>query len=104
MYLEKYEPYNDVNEIDSIDVIETVIKSIKDPRLAWAVGSAVEHILRASQEETMQVELKKAVRYIGFALALIDVEKDVEFDDSDYEIQTTFNTDITNIGFELKEV
>ena len=96
--------YN-MGEVEVIDIIEGLIKDIDDGALGFNVGSSLKYILRSPYKENMCRDLNKAVWHFQRAIKILEdnctfesediVENEIE------DIQTTFNDDITNIGFEL---
>ena len=96
--------YN-MGEVEVIDIIEGLIKDIDDGALGFNVGSSLKYILRSPYKENMCRDLNKAVWHLQRAIKILEdnctfesediVENEIE------DIQTTFNDDITNIGFEL---
>ena len=96
--------YN-MGEVEVIDIIEGLIKDIDDPTVGFNVGQCLKYILRCPYKENMYRDLKKTEWYLQRAIKLLEDNYDFELQDvieDDIEdIQTTFNDDITNIGFEL---
>ena len=99
------EHYN-MGTVEVIDVIEGLIKDINDPTVGFNLGQSLKYILRCPYKENMYRDLKKADWYLQRALKILEDNYDFELQDvseDDIEdIQTTFNDDITNIGFELE--
>ena len=98
------EHYN-MGKVEVIDIIEGLIKDIDDPSVGFNVGQCLKYILRCPYKENMYRDLKKTEWYLQRAIKLLEDNYDFELQDvieDDIEdIQTTFNEDITNIGFEL---
>ena len=92
-------------EVEVIDIIEGLIKDIDDPSVGFNVGQCLKYVLRCPYKENIYRDLKKANWYLQRATKLLEDNYDFELQDvieDDIEdIQTTFNDDITNIGFEL---
>ena len=99
------EHYN-MGEVEVIDIIEGLIKDIDDPVVGFNVGQCLKYVLRCPYKENIYRDLKKADWYLQRAIKLLEDNYDFELQDvvdDDFEdIQTTFNDDITNIGFELE--
>ena len=97
--------YN-MGEVEVIDIIECLIKDIDDGALGFNVGSSLKYILRSPYKENMCRDLNKAVWHLQRAIKIL--EDNCTFESEDIleneieDIQTTFNDDITNIGFELE--
>ena len=98
------EHYN-MGEVEVIDIIEGLIKDIDDPSVGFNVGQCLKYILRCPYKENMYRDLKKTEWYLQRAIKLLEDNYDFELqeviEDDIEDIQTTFNDDITNIGFEL---
>lgn len=98
------EHYN-MGTVEVIDIIEGLIKDINDPIVGFNVGQCLKYVLRCPYKENIYRDLKKANWYLQRAIKLLEDNYDFELQDvidDDFEdIQTTFNDDITNIGFEL---
>lgn len=104
------EHYN-MGTVEVIDVIEGLIKDINDPTVGFNLGQSLKYILRCPYKENMYRDLKKADWYLQRALKILEDNYEFEIQDvveddyeDDFEIQNTFNDDITNVGFELTEV
>ena len=104
------EHYN-MGTVEVIDVIEGLIKDINDPTVGFNLGQSLKYILRCPYKEKMYRDLKKADWYLQRALKILEDNYEFEIQDivdddyeDDFEIQNTFNDDITNVGFELTEV
>ena len=104
--------YN-MGEVEVIDIIEGLIKDIDDGALGFNVGSSLKYILRSPYKENMCRDLNKAVWHLQRAIKILEdnctfesediLENEIEdiLENEIEDIQTTFNDDITNIGFEL---
>ena len=96
--------YN-MGEVEVIDIIEGIIKDIDDPAVGFNVGQCLKYVLRCPYKENIYRDLNKADWCLQRAIKLLEDNYDFELQDvvdDDFEdIQTTFNDDITNIGFEL---
>ena len=105
MELVNHPSHYNMGEVEVIDIIEGLIKDIDDGALGFNVGSSLKYILRSPYKENMYRDLKKTEWYLQRAIKLLEDNYDFELQDvveDDIEdIQTTFNDDITNIGFEL---
>lgn len=96
-----------MGKVEVIDVIDGVCKDINDPSVAYSIGNVLKYVLRSPYKDNMYQDLKKAVWYLNHAISLME-DNYGEFDDEqiedeeniDLDIQTTFNDDITNEGFE----
>ena len=98
------EHYN-MGKVEVIDIIEGLIKDIDDPSVGFNVGQCLKYILRCPYKENMYRDLKKTEWYLQRAINLLEANYDFDvqdvIEDDIEDIQTTFNEDITNIGFEL---
>ena len=106
------EHYN-TGEVEVIDIIEGLIKDIDDPTVGFNVGQCLKYILRCPYKENMYRDLKKTEWYLQRAIKILEdnctfesediLENEIEdiLENEIEDIQTTFNDDITNIGFEL---
>ena len=107
MELVNHPSHYNMGEVEVIDIIEGLIKDIDDGALGFNVGSSLKYILRSPYKENMCRDLNKAVWHLQRAIKIFEDNYDFELQDvieDDIEdIQTTFNDDITNIGFELEE-
>ena len=96
--------YN-MGKVEVIDIIEGLIKDIDDPSVGFNVGQCLKYILRCPYKENMYRDLKKTEWYLQRAINLLEANYDFDvqdvIEDDIEDIQTTFNEDITNIGFEL---
>lgn len=104
--------YN-MGKVEVIDIIEGLIKDIDDGALGFNVGSSLKYILRSPYKENMCRDLNKAVWHLQRAIKILEdnctlesediLENEIEdiVENEIEDIQTTFNDDITNIGFEL---
>ena len=105
MELVNHPSHYNMGEVEVIDIIEGLIKDIDDPTVGFNVGQCLKYILRCPYKENMYRDLKKTEWYLQRAIKLLADNYDFELQDvieDDIEdIQTTFNDDITNIGFEL---
>lgn len=105
MELVNHPSHYNMGEVEVIDIIEGLIKDIDDPAVGFNVGQCLKYILRCPYKENMYRDLKKTEWYLQRAIKLLEDNYDFELQDvieDDIEdIQTTFNDDITNIGFEL---
>ena len=104
------EHYN-MGTVEVIDIIEGLIKDINDPTVGFSLGQSLKYILRCPYKENMYRDLKKADWYLQRALKILEDNYEFEIQDvvdddyeDDFEIQNTFNDDITNVGFEMTEV
>ena len=107
MELVNHPSHYNMGEIEVIDIIEDLIKDINDPKVSFNVGQCLKYILRCPYKENICRDLKKADWYLDRAIKFLDdnCPFETEYFDGEEEvedIQTTFNDDITNIGFELE--
>ena len=105
MELVNHPSHYNMGEVEVIDIIEGLIKDIDDPTVGFNVGQCLKYILRCPYKENMYRDLKKTEWYLQRAIKIL--EDNCTFESEDIleneieDIQTTFNDDITNIGFEL---
>ena len=113
MELVNHPSHYNMGEVEVIDIIEGLIKDIDDGALGFNVGSSLKYILRSPYKENMCRDLNKAVWHLQRAIKILEdnctfeiediLENEIEdiVENEIEDIQTTFNDDITNIGFEL---
>ena len=113
MELVNHPSHYNMGEVEVIDIIEGLIKDIDDPTVGFNVGQCLKYILRCPYKENMYRDLKKTEWYLQRAIKILEdnctfeiediVENEIEdiVENEIEDIQTTFNDDITNIGFEL---
>lgn len=92
--------------VEVIDVIDGVVADIEDSSIGYSVGNAIKYLLRCPYKENMYRDLNKALWYINHAIELMGGENadDIEIEDEvELDIQTVFNDDITNVGFEMTQ-
>ena len=106
MELVNHPSHYNMGEVEVIDIIESLVKDIDDGALGFNVGSSLKYILRSPYKENMCRDLNKAVWHLQRAIKILEDNCTFEYEDivenEIEDIQTTFNTDITNIGFELE--
>ena len=113
MGLVNHPSHYNMGEVEVIDTIEGLIKDIDDPSVGFNVGQCLKYILRCPYKENMYRDLKKTEWYLQRAIKILEdnctfesediLENEIEdiLENEIEDIQTTFNDDITNIGFEL---
>ena len=105
MGLVNHPSHYNMGEVEVIDIIEGLIKDIDDPSVGFNVGQCLKYILRCPYKENMYRDLKKTEWYLQRAIKILEDNCTFEIEDivenEIEDIQTTFNDDITNIGFEL---
>lgn len=98
-------------KVEVIEIIDDLIKDIDDPNVGYSVGNALKYLLRCPYKENMYRDISKSVWYLEHALKILRDNYDFEIEDVDesenydvtLDIQTNFNDDITNEGFEMTE-
>lgn len=99
-------------KVEVIEIIDGLVKDIDDPNVGYSVGNALKYILRCPYKENMYRDLNKSVWYLNHALKILrenydfeieDVADEGDISDVTLDIQTSFNDDITNEGFEMTE-
>ena len=114
MELVNHPSHYNMGEVEVIDIIEGLIKDIDDSSVGFNVGQCLKYILRCPYKENMYRDLKKTEWYLQRAIKILEdnctfesediLENEIEdiVENEIEDIQTTFNDDITNIGFELE--
>lgn len=98
-------------KVEVIDVIEDLLKDVDDSKIAYSLGQVLRYILRSPYKNNFYEDLNKAEWYLSRALDALEKEYGFELDEEEEDegtsaaelTQTTFNNDITNVGFELEE-
>lgn len=98
-------------KVEVIEIIDDLVKDIDDPNVGYSLGNALKYLLRCPYKENMYRDISKSVWYLEHALKILRDNYDFEIEDvaepENYDvtldIQTDFNDDITNEGFEMTE-